>query len=59
LDDCLEVQHLLDVAGHELAYFIDDEDEAPTGAAPVQELLTPFGKHPRSDVRSPFGGFDP
>ena len=50
LHDCLEIKHLLDVAGHELADLIDHEDQTPPAAPPRHELLAPLGEERRGDV---------
>ena len=48
LDDGLEVEHLLHVAGDELADLVDDEDDGVARLPPAHQLLAPLGEEARA-----------
>ncbi len=50
LDDRLEVEHLLDVAGDELPDFVDDEHQGLAGLPPLHQQDDPVGQLARADV---------
>jgi len=55
----LEIEHLLDVSGHELADFVHDEDKGAAGTPPPHELFAAVGKEAGGHVGTVMGGFDP
>ena len=56
LDDGLEVEHLLHVAGDELADLVDDEHEGVAGLAPSDQLGRAIRELAGVDVGLALGG---
>ena len=48
LNDRLEIQHLLDITGDELANLVDDEQQGLAWAPPLHELVGALGEHARA-----------
>ncbi len=59
LDDALEVEHLIDAAGNELADFVDHEDQAAVFAPAETEFLAAVGQVIGADVGPRLGALDP
>ena len=55
LHDGLEVEHLLDVAGDELAHLVDDDHQGVAGLATLHQLVGALGELAGRDVRPALG----
>src|SRR5437667_10638278 len=59
LNDGLKVEHLLHIAGDELAHFVDHEHQAMAGLSALHQLRGSVGKLSRRNVGLVFDSLNP